>query len=144
MISEMVNRQNSVVNSATKMNSLILDPTSYNVGDSKFMFTLYSQTFNSSFYKILDPSYFTFNITQFKDTKSGTGIDQASRILTSIDYGYCDDRFKDVLGSSISQAIPFNFTICPKTTDLIVGGNYLATEFNFFQIELRKCTKQSY
>ena len=41
MISEMVNRQNSVVNSALKMNSLILDPTSYNVGDSKFMFNLY-------------------------------------------------------------------------------------------------------
>ena len=34
MISEMVNRQNSVVNSATKMNSLILDTTSYNVGDT--------------------------------------------------------------------------------------------------------------
>ena len=144
MISEMVNRQNSVVNSALKMNSLILDPTSYNVGDSKFMFTLYSPEFNSDFYKILDPSYFTLKMIQLKTTKSTAGIGQPSQTATSIEYGYCDSRFDDVLGSMISQAFPFNLTICPKTTDLFVGGNYLATEYNYFTIELKKCSNQKY
>ena len=144
MISEMVNRQNSVVNSATKMNSLILDPTSYNVGDSKFMFTLYSPNFDSNFYKILDSSYFSLNMIQYKTTKSMAGIGKPSQTATSLDYAYWDDRFDNTLGSLITQAFPFNLTICPKTIDLSVGGNYLATEFNYFTIELKKCSGKSY
>ena len=140
----MLGRQNSNINSAIKVNSLTLDPTLYNVGENGFMFTLYSAKYNENYYKLFDKTYFTLKMTQIIITKESLGPAYTNRIGKLIEYSYCDDRFSRVLDPSLSKNLLMSYTICPKTTDLIIGGNNLSIQNSYFQISIEKCSNETY
>ena len=63
----MVNRENSVINSVTKIGNLIYDPTKYNLNDYKFIVGIYSLGLTASY--ISDPAFFTLEAIQRTATK---------------------------------------------------------------------------
>ena len=141
----MISRKNSVINSGNQINNLMLDPTRYNLGDYKFMFSLYPASYNTNFYYILDPTYFKLTMVQGKFTRSNIGTDPPKDESTIIPSRICDDRFNSVFNSQVTSTFSFNkIGICPNTTDLFIGGNYFSTEYNVFYISIEKCVGESY
>ena len=140
-----VNRQNSAINSNEKIRTLMLDPSKFNLGDYRFMFTLYEASYNPNFYRLLDPSYLKLSMYQTKQSKSNPGpglpIGDARNVPFKL---WDDDRFDSLFTDSSVSKFESNYTICPNTTDLFVGGNYFSSEYNFFYIGIEKWTNETY
>ena len=67
LLKQMINRENSIVNSITKIDNLIYNPNKYNLNDYNFIFGIYSRETNESHFS--DPTYFTLEAKQKVATK---------------------------------------------------------------------------
>lgn len=64
LVIQMVNKDGSIINSVTMVNSLFSDSRKYNVNDNSFAFGLIS--IYKDYSKLSDPSYFSIEMTQNK------------------------------------------------------------------------------
>ena len=68
LLSKMVKRNNSVINSITKMDNLIYNPTKYNLADYNFLIGIIFPETSSNI--IFDPTYFDLQIYQVTQKKN--------------------------------------------------------------------------
>ena len=123
---------------------LMFDSGKINLGDYKFMFTLYEASYNPNFFRLLDPSYLKLSMYQIKESKNKPGTDIPTAEVKNIPIKLWDNRFNSVFNDQIVSIFGFNYTICPDTTDLFVGGNYFSSEYNYFYIQIEKWTNETY
>ena len=140
----MINRQNSVINSGDKIRPLIFDSTKFNLGDYNLMFALYGASYNQNFYRLLDPTYLKLSMYQVKESKNNPGFDNTINEIKNIPFKLWDNRFNSTFKGKDISSFGFNNTICPDTTDLLVCGNSFSSEYNYFFIQIDKCTDESY
>ena len=67
LLKQMINRENSVINTSTKIRNLIYDPTKYNLEDYSFVFVIYSEGAYAS--TVYDSNYFDLQIQQASEYK---------------------------------------------------------------------------
>ena len=67
LLKEMINRENSIVSSITKIENLIYNSNKYNLNDYNFILGIYSSETNGS--HLSDPTYFTLEAKQKIATK---------------------------------------------------------------------------
>ena len=67
LLKGMINRENSNINSITKIENLIYDPTKYNLNDYSFLAGIYALGSTSVYFA--DPTYFTLEAIQRTATK---------------------------------------------------------------------------
>ena len=96
LLSEMINRDNSVINSITKMDNLIYNPTRYNLADYNFLIGIIFS--GASANQIFDPTYFDFQIYQVTQTKSTFGTGMPKTINTSLNYDKWGTKYYSIFG----------------------------------------------
>ena len=84
----------------------------------------------------LDPSYFTLEMYQGTILTDGTSVEF---VETDLGYEPCDvDKKFLQIGESLLKSRLQNI-YCPKNKDFTIAGNYIADNYKFVSVKLRKC-----
>ena len=126
---------NTSLNSVTKIQNLIYNPSSYEVGNKGMLFSLYAYSnypsilYNSSVFEIK-----AFQVTTTKPSPSALGGNTTSTELKLV---RCGDRFVPYLGNDTSNILFLPLTLWINSTDYKVGGNLFSAEYNYVEIKVR-------
>jgi len=136
LFSQLINRENRVVNSVTKIDDLISNPAKYKLSDYNFLFSLYDTDGNTSI--LTNSSYFKVDVEHVQRNRTAPGGSKTSQTITPIGLQECGSRYEPLVGSTLSNSLKMYKFLCPKTSELHIGGLGLSTEYNYVKISIKK------
>ena len=112
------------------------DSTKYNLNDFNFYFGTFKMGQYGS--KIYDPNYFDLTATQYTYYKTSAGSGSSTSTSRALNFEKWGDKFAKYLGEELNKQMNMANSYCPNVTDMYIGGNLLASEYNYVEITLTR------
>ena len=133
----MFKKDNTTINTNSLKRNWRTDKSSYVMEELGFAISVNGLNEISSEQFIFDPTYLTieFNAISF----SGVPFtNDSSYNITSMNMTLCNDTLVKVYGQEISDQYQLHDIYCPPTLNFSIKGNRISSEFDYFEVIIKK------
>ena len=133
----------SISTNALKRN-WVVDKSSYNMENSGFAIAINGLNEVSSEQFIFDPTYLTIEFNAISFSGVPLSSDPSSYNITSLNMTSCNDTFAKLYGQETSDQYSIGNMYCPSSLNFNIKGNRVLSEFDYFELNIKKWTGFSY
>lgn len=136
LFKEVVTKGNTTKSVTNIVKDLTKDTTKHYISKGTFAFAVKLQGLYPE--RMLDPTYFKFEISQVKYTRSTNGDGAINESFVDIPYELWGDNFPFV-EKEVYDRVELQKFLCPSNTDHFISSNYNSEEFSVIRVQLSHC-----
>ena len=134
----MLRKSNTSINTNSLKRNWGTDKSSYNMEELGFAVAINGLNTVSSEQFIFDPTYLTIEFKAVSFSGVPLSNDPSSYNITYLNMTLCNDTLAKVYGQEVSDQYQLHNVYCPPTFNFSIKGNRISSEYDYFQIAIKK------